>query len=201
MNAVTDDKNIIDKKNILSEAIDRCLQEMYYHAQPSIDLNNAIKEAKEKREKLDLIDKHYLSKEMYNNIVNKYIDAYHLDNYFQNSLELLLSYFDHPYVKDYSKGYKMHKEIKSLFEKIGKENFEIVKDYIDKAKNYYNRNIDAETFKFNVANFSPTSNKQTVIDYWKSQGKDIEIKDYSSEEVFELVYYGTIMDEDMLFDD
>lgn len=201
MNAVTENQNIINKENILSEAIERCLQEMYYHAQPSIDLKNAIKESKEKQEKVDLIDKHYLSKEMYDSIVNKYIDAYHLDNYFQNSLELLLSYFEKPYVKDYSKGYKTHKEIRSLFEKIGKDNFEIVKDYIDKAKNYYNRNIDAESFRFNVANFSPTSNKQTVIDYWKTQGKEIEIKDYNDDEIFELVYYGTITDEDMLFND
>ena len=192
MNAVTDDKNIINKKSILSEAIDRCLQEMYYYAQPSIDLNNAIKEAK--GEQLNLIDKHYLSKEMYDTIIGKYIDAYHLDNYFQDSLELLLSYFEHPYVKDYSKGYKTHKEIRSLFEKIGIEKFEIVKDYIDKAKNYYNRNIDAETFRFNIMNFSPTSNKQTVINYWKSQGKDIKIKDYNDEEIFNLVYFDSLFE-------
>ena len=33
-------------------------------------------------------------------------------------------------------------------------------------------------------NSSPTSNKQTVIDYWKSQGKDIEIKDFDIENVY-----------------
>ena len=46
MNAVTENQDIINKENILSEAIERCLQEMYYHAQTSIDLKNASKEAK-----------------------------------------------------------------------------------------------------------------------------------------------------------
>ena len=189
MNALTEQNKLINRDSILTEAINRCLQEMFHYAQPSIYLKELMKKEERNGERLDLIDKHYLSKEMFDCILNKYIDAYHLDNYFQDSLELLLYYFENPYVKDYSKGYKMHKEIRKLFEKIGIENFEIVKDYIDKSKDYYNRNIDAETFKFNVMNFSPTSNKQTVIDYWKSQGKDIEIKDFSEDEVFDLVYY------------
>lgn len=191
-NNMIDEKSIfiVDKKSILVEAIDRCLQEMYWFAQPSIDLKNTIEEVK--GEQLDLLNKHYISKKMYDTIIDKYINAYHLNNYFNDSLELLESYFEHPYEKDYSEGYKTHKEIESLSEKIGKENFEIVKDYIDKAKNYYNRNMDAEAFRFNVMNFSPTSNKQTVIDYWKSQGKDIEIKEYDEDEIFDLVYYGEI---------
>ena len=61
---------------------------------------------------------------------------------------------------------------------------DIVLDLISKCKNFYIRNGDENTFRINVMNSSPTSNKQTVIDYWKSQGKDIEIKDFDIENVY-----------------
>ena len=41
---------------------------------------------------------------------------------------------------------------------------------ITDIKNFYRFNMKYQTFTFNVMNFSPTSNKETVEKYWREHG-------------------------------
>ena len=47
---------------------------------------------------------------------------------------------------------------------------EKVKKMITDIKNFYRFNMKYQTFTFNVMNFSPTSNKETVEEYWRKHG-------------------------------
>ena len=168
---------------------------MYYHAQPSLNFMEVVQNNTQSDD--IFYDKHYLSKEFFECIMNKYIDAYGLSSKFKDHCELIENFFDNPVEKDYSNGYKSYKDVEPLKDKIGEENWNIVKEYFEKTQNFYTRDMDKEKFSFNICNFGPTSNKQTVIDYWKSQGKTIEIKDYNDDEIFDLTYYGEILSDEI----
>lgn len=43
---------------------------------------------------------------------------------------------------------------------------------------------DVSSVSMSLYNFSPNSNKQAVIDYWKSQNNPIEIKDIDIEKIY-----------------
>lgn len=183
---------IYTQSDIKSEMVERCLAEMYYFAQPSVE---NIKEAIEKEgdlEQFPFHNKHYLSNESYKYIVEKYIQLYRLEDDFREDCDLLIDNFKEGYnvdkyiePKDGSPGYRDYDKKPNLATQIGEENAKIVIDIIENRKNFYRFNRLCESFRFTMMNYSPTSNKQTVIDYWKSQGKDIEIVDYNPEYNYE----------------
>ena len=76
---------------------------------------------------------------------------------------------------------------------LSKENTEKLSKLLDDCSNFYRLDKD-----FNEADIaiclgcSPTCNKQSVIDYWKSKGKDITIEDFDVEDKI----YGTYDDEE-----
>ena len=97
-------------------------------------------------------------------------------------------------------GHRDAEHTKPLEELIGKEHAEIVFDLIKAFKNFYRFDRDEETFSFHIAlGASPTSNANTVKEYWKSQGVDIEIdekENLTEDDYWELDHYGHIIEED-----
>ena len=65
---------------------------------------------------------------------------------------------------------KEYEDTPKLRDVIGEENAEKVKKMITDIKNFYRFNMKYQTFTFNVMNFSPTSNKETVEKYWREHG-------------------------------
>lgn len=195
---------IVSEDSLLEEAYNRCLQEMYFHAQPSIDFEKAQKEANKKfektGEKTHIIDQHYLSSDMYEKIIKKYVDAYHLESEFFNDCDIIKRYMDgegmiNGYGKDELGNRKIEK-LPKLEEVIGKENAEKVFEYIENAKNFYRFDNGAKSLRWGLFNLGPTSNKEMVEKYWEEQGKPIKIRDYTEEEQYDLVYYGEIESEE-----
>ena len=58
----------------------------------------------------------------------------------------------------------------------------IFSDFIENRKNFYRFDRDLDKFNTSIwLGAVPTSNKEKVIEYWKTQGEDIEIKDHDPE--------------------
>lgn len=195
---IKDNKNVT-RDAIMSEAIYRCYKEMFANAQPPANYDELLKIAKagEEDKKYPIYTQHYLSEKEYTEIVNKYLDAYRFEEQFTSDIEALERWLNKPIVDKYidgtedSPGYRGYEHLPNLTELIGNKNAELVFDYINKCKNFYRFNRDEQQFRMNMAfGCSPTCNKQQVIDYWKSQGVDIEIKDRSDEDIYYRYYEG-----------
>ena len=82
--------------------------------------------------------------------------------------------------------------------KLAEDMSNIVYETVDNCKNFYSFHREESSFRGSVAlGCSPTSNKKTVIDYWKSQGVDLEIVDKNPLLLWEYDHYGDEMDEVM----
>ena len=162
--------------DLLTEAIKGCLRQMYRKAQPPADFDNLPEDFDYRR--------HYLPNKAYKVIEDYFINTYSLANDFPSYCSLLENYLTEGgpkkvYIKKEGEpGYKGYEKSPKLSEVIGEDNTKKVLELIHNCKEFYNSNHRESQFRFNVMNYSPTSNKQEVIDYWKSQGKEIEIKDY-----------------------
>lgn len=192
---------IYNSKIIINEAVERCLAELYYFAQPSVEnIKEAIEKEGDSKEN-PFINKHYLSTEDYKYIVEKYIDIYHLESEFKDHCDVIIRDFKEGYsVNKYIKnegepGYRGYESKPSLSEEIGEENSKKVIDIIENRKQFYRYDRQAKSFRFTIMNYSPTSNKQAVLDYWKSQGKEIKIIDRNSDYNYERFYLGISEDE------
>lgn len=76
---------------------------------------------------------------------------------------------------------------------------EIVMKTISDCKEFYRFDREEADFNCSVAlGASPTSNKETVIEYWKSQGKDIKIIEPNPLLIWERDYYDDEFEEVMI---
>lgn len=189
------------KLDILQEAIERCLDEMYRYSQPSITFNELKDLSKKEAEKYGkpqpILERFYLSPKEYETIIDKYLDAYNLKDPFKYHCDLIINDMEEGCSKDKwiegkdgFPGHRGYEKVPSLDNEIGKENLQKVVDFIKMRRDFYRTNNDVNKFRFTVMNYSPCSNKQTVIDYWKSQDKDIKIEDRNEDDMFEVHYYG-----------
>lgn len=189
------------KLDIMNEAIERCIDEMYRYAQPSITLKELQeiikKETQETGEVPKVYERHYLSTEECKAIIDKYINAYNFEDKFKDHCDLIIQDMTKGCSKDKyiegengSPGYRGYEKVKPLSSEIGEENLNKVVEFIKMRKDFYKFDRKANTFLFNVWNISPYSNKEKVIEYWKSQGKDIEIKDRNKDDMWEVHEYG-----------
>ena len=78
----------------------------------------------------------------------------------------------------------------TLREPIAEELYNAVIETIDNCRDFYRFDREEEQFGYAVAlGASPCSNKNTVIDYWKSQGVDLVIEDRNPLLFWEMDYY------------
>lgn len=183
------------KSQILNEAIDSCLKEMYRCSQPSADygkLKEYVKEHPEEEKEFPTFKRYYLSNEQFNYIFNKYIEAYHLIPEWKNNIELIKDDFKtgsrkEKYKKDsYGEMVSEYVTTPPLRERIGNENTKKVLEMLDEISNFYKRDMDARYFSSAIRlGHSPTSNLKYVKEYWKDKGLEIEFEErHCDEDVF-----------------
>lgn len=181
---------------ILSRAIEECLEEMYRYAQPSISLEEIKAQGKE----FDY-SHYYLSNDECIVIEEKYLNMYGLEDPFNDYCDILIRDMTEGCSKDiYIKkegypGYRGYEDVPSLDNEIGKENLDKVVEFIKMRKDFYRFNRRAESFRFNIMNFAPNSNKEAVIEYWKKKGIDLEIEDRPKDDIFDVHYYNLTWNE------
>ena len=199
---------MLDREKILAEAIHRCLEEMYRKAQPKADYNKYIKKKREGKisEKTTPIhDRHYLPKKEFLYIKNKYLEAYRCQNEWTSNIDFLLMCLEDGGLRDIwvsdpknpHTGYRSAEATPQLKTLLGDEKAQEVINLIKDLKDFYRFDRDGEKFNYNVClGPSPTSNAETVRNYWKSRGVDIEIdekKDLTEDDYWEIDEFGHIL--------
>lgn len=171
----------MDRNNILEEGINRCLHEMYKRAQPSINWYKILKETKQGKlnRKDNFIYHHYLHPDEYKDILEEYIGAYRADNEWKSNIQLVYDYLKNGGTKVVykSKDSKDYEKTSKLADVIGEENANKVFELLKDCEDFYRGGTDEFYFKFNVMNYSPTSNKEEVQNYYTKQGKNTIIYD------------------------
>lgn len=173
-------------------------------------------------------ERYYLSQAEHQYILEKYMHAYDLCNHWESDISFLAEYLvsggtRDKYISSYTDadghyhcGYRGYEQVKPIKEQIrdlitnefGEGNIsEKMTDSINNAvmntitdcKDYYRFSRDASRFSVSVSlGPSPTSNKASVIEYWKGQGVDIEIIDRNPLLFWEQDYYGDEFEEVMI---
>ena len=169
---------------------------------------------------------YYLSWDEFLYIRDKYAEAYGMTKTWIPNIEVLEQYlneggakdkyipeqvdengFKHPGYRGYEKVAPLKDQIYNcLFEyteaddakNITDKIFNIVMDNISNCKDFYRFDRERDDFDCNVAlGASPTSNPKSVIEYWKSQGKDIVIEERNPLLFWEQDEYGEEFEEIM----
>lgn len=192
----------LSKADILHEAIRRCKIELYKRAQPSADYNEIYKNYQKQSEEGKTVEpvyhRYYISKEEYDYVKQKYITAYHLEDSFKRDCDIIIRDMTEGCSKDIyipekidedgfkHPGYRGYEEVPPIQYSIGIENADKVVDFIKQRKDFYRFNHLVESFNYSISlGDAPTNNPETVIEYWKSQGVDIEINPrHHSEDFF-----------------
>ena len=194
----------VDNDNIVRECIINCLHEMYKWAQPSLNFKDYYKKLQNNEvtddEKSPLYEHHYLSYDNFIKIRDHYLDAYNLKPYWKTYCEVVKDYLlkgghRDTYIegKDGMPGYRGNKKTLPITSFLNNNDSDKIAKLLDDCTNFYrfDRNYDRVSSSISLGP-SPTCNKETVIKYWKSQGKDITIDDFDVEDKI----YGTDDDEE-----
>lgn len=214
---------MIDRDSIIKQAHHDCMRELYAKAQPSANYDELIEGVKngtiEDSSKNPLYERYYLSYEEFFYILNKYCKAYGIEESWQDNLDIVRNYFAGEGYEDVfvegrideegykHPGYRSAKQVphikNAIANKYGEDIASDISDmifaYIDKCKDYYRFDREESNFRASIAlGASPTSNKQTVIDYWKNKGVEVVIEDRNPLLFWEKDYYEDEFEEMML---
>ena len=165
---------------VMAQAIEDTLEEMYQYSYPKISWKQRNQELKDGKDiDKDLIHHHYIPQKLYEDILEMAKSNYGYEPLFQDYTEHFADFIlKGGHAKDIDKGGKDdYKDYQSIKEEIGEEAFAILEKRIEAYKRTYRFDRKRRSFAFTVMNYSPCTNKQVVLDYWKSQGVDLEIPD------------------------
>lgn len=173
------------RKQFVEKCINECLELMFKYSYPSISFKEHLELAKLNNVKESLYDKHYLPDKLYEEIIQNFCEVYGFKYYYRDSINHLLNClkeggYRNTYIKDTdeSPGYRSSEKTPKLEELIGKEHSKSVINLIKDLKDFYRFDtLDRDRFYFNVMNFSPTSNRESVNRYWKDTVPDFQIPD------------------------
>ena len=187
---------MISRDDVISDAVNKCMEELYKYVQPEVSWEDFIKQNKEWKEgDPKLYEFYYLDQKIQNEIMENYSHAYRIPPELVSNIECIKNYFNEPirdkYIKEEGKpGYRGYEKFTPLKEIIGEDNYKKVEEYLDEAGKFYKWDRDLQSFNFTIAlGASPNINKQAVINNWKKyRNKDIEIKDIDFDEFCDMYY-------------
>lgn len=192
---------MVTRDKIINEAVIKCLDKMYRMSQPSItweELNELACKDKEAGVEKTYWDKHYLPKELYDDIYNEYKDAYRAVNEWKYDVEVVERYLAEGGIKDKwievegERGYRGYDKVAPILEQIqkiikdeigdecvecGNKIVECVMNNIKTCKEFYRFDRDEEKFSFNVSMFAPSTIFEQVKKYHEENNTGIVIKD------------------------
>lgn len=94
----------LTRRDIIKRAYTECLSEMYAKAQPSADYNQLIQDVKDKKIKDSahepVYQRYYLSYEEFHYILDKYINAYGMNEQWSTNMDTIYDYFNGNGIKD-----------------------------------------------------------------------------------------------------
>lgn len=169
---------VVSREDVLSGAVEKCLDLMFRASYPSITLEEYKKQhedlSKEERENAKLYHSHYLPWNAYEAIKEDIAEAYDFKSPLPDTIEVLKGYFKAPIVDKWIEGKDKNEPGHRGYENpepMDEETYKTVEKFLDMANNFFNWNRDLTTFYFNVSNYSPCSNRETVEKWWHEHGK------------------------------
>ena len=187
---------MISRKEILEEAVHRCLKDMYLWSQPSINIDYLIASGFKDDEKNPLYRRHYLSSKNYSYLMNTYIKAYRMKDDWEKDFELIVYYLYKGGLKDKyvddgdCNSYISYENTLPFSGYFEQEYVDIIMSFIGDCHDFYRVNNEERSFSFTMCLGvgSPTSNKEEVEKYWQENKRpDFKIKDFYIDDVL----YGT----------
>ena len=141
------------------------------------------KMTKEERENAQLFHAHYLPWKAFNAIKEDFVEAYKFESQLPTIIDILKGYFKEPIVDKWIEGKNETDPGHRGYDHpdpMDNETYEKVCKFMDMANGFYNWNRDINTFYFNISNYSPCSNRETVEKWWHEHGKpDFKLPDDS----------------------
>ena len=165
-------------EEVMWSAVEDTLEEMYQYSFPKVSWKQRMQDARDGKDvDKDLISHHYLPQKLYEDILEMAKHNYSYEPFFQDYIEHFADFLlKGGRAHDVDKGGKDdYKDYSSLKEDIGEEAFAILEKRIEAYKKTFRFDWQRWKFNFTIMNYSPNSNRQAVIDYWKSQGVELEI--------------------------
>ena len=154
--------------DLIEQVIMDCLDELFRASQPSITLDEYKEKCKSDPTK-HWFEYHYLSQEQFTDIEESYIYAYRIRNEFHDNMECVKEYLKNGGTKDKwitpedgSPGYRGYEKTPKLSELIGEEAAQKALDLIEECNKFYQPHTEENRFRFNVSNFGPCCNIETV---------------------------------------
>ena len=167
----------ISRDEVISEAVDKCLDLMFRASYPSITFEEYKEQHKkltnEERRSAQLYNSHYLPWKIYDAIKNDFVEAYELESQLPTIIDILKGYFKEPIVDKWIEGKDENDPGHRGYahpEPMSEETYKEAEKFLDMANDFYNWNRDLTTFYFNVSNYSPCSNRETVEKWWHEHG-------------------------------
>ena len=193
---------MITRTDILSEAIHKCLAEMYRWSQPSIDIDKLIADGFKDDREHPLYERHYLSQENFIYIRDRFKEAYGITDEWDSTFDTLTEYLvkggtedDYKPATEDRPGYRDYKEVPALETFIGKESTEQCLTLIKKCRDFYKghcREINQFDMTMALGVGSPNSCAERVETYWRNNGRPLfTIKEFKVDDVI----YGGVNDE------
>lgn len=222
---IIDRMSMLNREKIIDQAFHDCVKEMYARSQPPADYDQLLEDFKNGKIGKDerVYERHYLSSEEFKYILDKYKRAYNIKEQWTDNIELLEQYLTEGGTKDkyieahtdeygYHPGYRGYEKVEPIKKQLDvilneynlyDENmlnklYDAVINTIKACKNFYKFDREESSFSCSVAlGASPTSNPDTVKEYWKSQGVDVDIEIRNPLLFWEQEYYGDKFEEIM----
>ena len=219
---------MLDRQEIMERAYDECLTEMYAKSQPSVDYHQLIEDARNGKIGKDerVYERYYLSQEEFLHIRDKYVKAYGMEATWKSNIELLEQYLTEGGNKDkyieahtdeygYHPGHRGYEKVDSIKKQFNailadynlyNENmlnklYDCLMNTIKDCKEYYRFDREESDFNYSVGlGPSPCSNIDTVKEYWKEQGIDVDPVEPNPYLIWQKDYYGDEFEEVMEYE-
>lgn len=199
--------NFKTRSDIVNQATIDCLNEMYLASQPSISWEELMEKSSEKKSYWeqhylpqdiynDILDKYIYLYKIHNDwdkdidLVKKYLtkggaaDCWYSEEIDEqgNKTPGYRGYKQiPPIIEQFRKllnhQYDVYNHYDIFAERVFTELNNIVINTINNCQNFYNKNREEISFRFNVSNYSPCSNLQSVRDFWKEKDPTVKIKE------------------------
>lgn len=220
---------MVTRDTIIKQAYHECMKEMYAKAQPSADWDQILQDRRDGKITKDTLiyNRHYLSQDEFKYILDKYVKTYRLQNEWLSNMDVLINYINeggyrdkwiedrvdddgtrHTGHREYEYVSPLNEQVLNIISKYGCEEGEMYKELcatinttIEGCKNYYKFDREYSSFSASISlGPSPTSDKEVVIEYWKTQGVDLEIEERNPLLFWEKDYYGDEFEDVMKYD-
>lgn len=171
---------MITRDEVLVEAVNKCLQELYSNVQPKVTWTDFIQENREYVEGTPLpCEFYYIPKKLMEEIVSDYVYAYDLNPKLKDTINILIDYLKEPINIGYENNTRKYVTGESIVNRIGEDAFNMVVKYLTDAGDFYRWDADLQKFYHNIyLGASPSTSKEQVINNWKKyRNKDITIDD------------------------